>query len=82
MIPCRALILYSVLLRVIQNCQAVKTVYIYVDKPHEKDVPEVSELLEANVKNLDIYFIIADAAYEGYSLTWAHKADLKIFSHF
>jgi len=54
-----------------------KTVYIYVDKPHEKDVPEVSELLEANVKNLDIYFIIADAAYEGYSLTWAHKADLK-----
>ena len=73
---------FDPLLRALQNYSELpgsKTVYIYVDKEHEKDVPELCELIEANVENLDVYIHIADASYVGYSLTWAHKADLRAF---
>jgi len=73
---------FDPLLRALQSYSKLpgsKTVYIYVDKAHEQDVPELYELIEANVEDLDVYVQIANASYEGYSLTWAHKADLRFF---
>lgn len=73
---------FDPLLCALQNYEKLpgsKTVYIYVDKAHEQDVPQANELIEANVKNLDIYFIIAHESYVGFSLTWAHKPDLRSF---
>jgi hypothetical protein len=73
---------FDPLLCALQNYEKLpgsKTVYIYVDKAHEQDVPQTNELIEANIENLDIYFIIAHESYVGFLLTWAHKPDLRSF---
>ena len=64
-------------LRGYQEIPGVKDVFIHIDHEHEGDKTALEELLKPNVDLNSINVIVADKKYEGFSLTWAHKALLK-----
>jgi len=64
-------------LRGYEELPGKKDVFLYVDFGHKDAVEILKELVEANVCFNSLTIVVAPESYEGYSLTWAHKALLR-----
>lgn len=64
-------------LRGYEEIPGIKDVFIYVDADHQDDVATLEQLLEPNVSFNELKIVVASEAWEGFTLTWAHKGLLR-----
>lgn len=71
---------FDSLLEVLRGYQTLPgsvQVFIYVDAAHIKDIQTLEDLLKPNLSGILVYCIAANPCFTGFSLTWAHKQDLR-----
>jgi hypothetical protein len=56
-----------------------KSIDLYIDAEHSADVLELKKLVSSHFPALEVFYSVAPPEYTDYSLTWAHKKQLKRF---